>query len=101
MSLTNPAITYIQIVFYNMQMKAPSAEDLASWTRHFDLERHPNWKVLGGTPNLVNSKTYKLIPGIHLVDGDFILRLDASGHQPRDDMYRTLIPKIGELLSAR
>ena len=36
-----------------------------------------------------------------LIDKDFVLRSDSSGHNPRDDLYRKLMPMVSSLLKAR
>ncbi len=44
---------------------------------------------------------YNLIPGFQLIDRDFVLRYDASGHHPRDSLWDDLLPAIPRLLNPR
>lgn len=45
-----------------------------------------------GKPN------FAMIPGFHLVDRDFILRRDATGHRPRHSLFGDLLPMVAELV---
>jgi hypothetical protein len=40
-----------------------------------------------------------MIPGFQLIDRDFVLRYDASGHRPRHDLWRELMPAIPRLIA--
>jgi hypothetical protein len=54
--------------------------------------------VLAGGPALRNQASYVMVPGFQLVDRKFVLRWDATGHNPRHDLYRELLPEIPKLL---
>ncbi|MFT5051225.1 MAG: hypothetical protein ACI8QZ_002635 [Chlamydiales bacterium] len=54
--------------------------------------------VLVGDPGFIGPKTFRMIPGLQLVDRDFVLRYDAAGGQAPDDMWTELLPAIGERL---
>ena len=97
-SLSSGKIVLVQVILYSESMKAPSAQDVQKWAQHFKLNRSKNCVVLAGTPELVNSESYKMIPGFQLVDRDFILRADSTGHKPRHNLYTELLPLIPKLL---
>ncbi len=44
------------------------------------------------------SATYQKIPGFHLIDREFVLTHDSSGHHPEDDLYRDLLPALGQMV---
>jgi hypothetical protein len=39
-----------------------------------------------------------MIPGFQLIDADFVLRFDASGHHPKHDLWRELLPAVPSLI---
>lgn len=96
--LSDPRIVHVQVLFYNMSMKAPSREDVALWGRHFAEGGPGNAVVLGATPDLLGPSTYDMIPGFQLIDKNFVLRVDSTGHRPRSDLYRELLPMVPRLL---
>jgi hypothetical protein len=98
LSLKNSRIQFIQILFYDMNMKAPTAQDVKEWTRHFRMQRSDNYLVLAAPHAFQGRATSNMIPGFQLVDQDFILRADATGHSPQHDLYRELLPMVRQLL---
>jgi hypothetical protein len=49
---------------------------------------------------LVNDASYKMIPGLQLVDQDFILRYDSTGRtNQRHNLYRELLPAVRKVLT--
>ena len=98
LALSDHRIVFIQVLLFNMSMGAPTGEDVRSWSDHFKMERSDNYVVLGGTKRLLGPASNKMIPGFQLVDQDFILRADSTGHSPRDNLYTTLLPMVHELL---
>ena len=97
-SLDDSRIHFVQILLYNLQMKAPSPRDLKLWAEHFGFDKQKNVTILGGTPELIGPASYNLIPGFQLVDKNLILRSDSSGHHPRDNLYTKLLPMLGKLV---
>lgn len=96
-SLDDPELMYIHLVLYDTKLRDPSVEDLAAWRDHFGLHGE-NVRVLGGTPDLISPASYKMIPGVQLVDRSFVLRSDSTGHHPRHNLYKKLLPMLGELV---
>ena len=98
LSLRNSHIQFIQILFYDMHMNAPTAQDVKEWTRQFRMQRSGNYLVLAAPQAFQGRSTSNMIPGFQLVDQDFILQADSTGHAPRHDLYRELLPMVRQLL---
>jgi len=98
LSLRNSRLRFIQILFYDLNMKAPTAQDVKEWTKQFRMKRSDNYLVLAAPRAFQGRATSNMIPGFQLVDQDFILRADATGHSPQHDLYRELLPMVRKLL---
>ena len=81
-----------------MDVHTPTAEDVQAWTRQFHMGRSANYVVLAAPRALQGGATANMIPGFQLVDQDFILRADSTGHSPQHDLYRELLPMVRQLL---
>jgi hypothetical protein len=95
-----PGIAYVQIVIFNMNMQAPSVEEVKAWADHFNLSNRPNVYVLVGTKEMTSEASFDMIPGVHLIDRDFVLRSEHFGHGGGSDLYRELLPLAGSYFSA-
>jgi len=91
-------LVFVQVLLYSMSMKAPTADDARRWAEHFGMERSSDRVVLAGEPWLLGTASYDLIPGFQLVDRNFVLRSDSTGHQPRHNLYTHLLPMAGRLV---
>lgn len=91
-------LIFVQIVLLNMRNQEPSLADIKAWAKHFHLDGRENVYVLAGTKDLLGKASTNMIPGFQLIDQNFILRSDSTGHKPRDDLFRTLLPMIPKLL---
>jgi len=100
LSLRNSRIRFIQILFYDMSMNAPTAQDVKEWTRQFRMKRSDNYLVFAAPRAFQGRATANMIPGFQLVDRDFILRADVTGHSPQHDLYRELLPMVRPLLKS-
>ncbi len=98
LSLRDPDIQFIQILFYDMAMDAPTAQDVQDWTRQFRMERSDNYLVLAAPRSFQGRATSNMIPGFQLVDQEFVLRADSTGHSPQHDLFRELLPMVRQLL---
>lgn len=96
--LSDPKVVRVTLLLYSMSMQAPSAEDAKKWADHFKMDRKKNQIVLAGEAWMLGDAAYNMIPGFHLVDADFKLVSDSSGHNPKDDLYKTLLPMLGKLV---
>ncbi len=97
-SLRDPDLVFIHMLLYNDQMRAPTQEDARRWEEHFGVSR-PNHFVLYADERFINPASYKMIPGFQLVDRDFTLRVDATGHTPTHNLWKDLLPTLGEELN--
>jgi len=104
-SLHDDRIVFVHLLLFNLEMKGPTQADAALWSEHFGLGAHKNTYVLAGGPEFLASDVYRasydLVPGLQLVDKNFILRSDATGHNPRDSMWQTLMPMVPALLEEK
>ncbi len=98
MPFPNKDVIFIQILFYDMKFGPPKLEDAQKWAAHFQLNKKDFEIVAVPVKDMRSDTTYKMIPGFQLLDRDFILRSDSSGHYPQDNLYKTLIPMVPDLL---
>ena len=99
-SLDDGHIVLVQLLLYDMNLKAPSAEDARSWAEHFGFDRKDNFYVLAADQRFINKASYDMIPGFFLLDKDLVLRADATGHQPRHNLFTELLAQIPKLMIA-
>jgi hypothetical protein len=98
--LSDDRIAFVQILFYGLDMNAPTTEDSRKWAEHFRLDRQDNCHVLAGTQAFISPVTRAMIPGFHLLDKNSFLRYDATG--PRQgDIYDKLLPMVPKLLKEK
>lgn len=96
--LTSPNVVFVQLMLYGPTMQAPTVAELGAWRDHFKLrERFPNMVLVTGGEKLNIPASYRLVPGFQVVDKDFVLRYDATGHRPRHNLYTELLPQFGAL----
>ena len=96
--LTDERLIFVQILLYDLNLQAPTQADARQWAAHFGFDRAQNQIVLAGTKELLGDAAYNLIPGFQLVDKNFIVRSDSTGHHPKENLFTTLIPMISQLL---
>lgn len=89
----DPRLVHVSLLLYNLSMQGPRVEDAKAWAEHFKLAGRSNHYVLAGGPGMVNQHSYDMIPGFQLIDKNGVLRVDSSGHNPRDDL-RTLLKMV-------
>jgi len=97
--LDHEEIVFVQILLYDMLMKAPSSKDAEKWAEQFDFDRSRNEVVLAGEKWLVGPASFKLIPGFQLIDRNFIVRSDSTGHHPKHNLFTHLLPMVPKLLA--
>ena len=97
-TIDHPELVYLQLLLFDTQTTIPTLEDAQAWVEHFRLDGHFNLVVLVGDERFHNRETSNMIPGFQLVDRDFILRADATGHSPKHDLWRFLLPLLGDLV---
>ena len=101
-SLDDPRIVYVQMLLFNMQMKAPDARDVKLWNDHFNRGRAHPPIVITASPEMLQPRyyeaTYGLVPGFQVIDKKGVLRYDATGDHPRENLWRDVLPHIRALL---
>lgn len=99
-TIDHPELVVLHLLLFDSQTTIPTLEDARDWVEHFQLDGHFNFAVLVGDERFHNRETLDMIPGFQLVDRDFILRADATGHSPKHDLYRFLLPLLGDLVQS-
>lgn len=97
-SLNDQRVVLVQLLLYNQNMRVPSPQEGRAWARNFGLYTQRNAYVLVGQQNLINRHSYNMIPGFQLIDKNFVLRSDATGHHPKNNLYTHLLPMVKKLL---
>ena len=95
-TLPSQDVVVVHLLLYNAQMKPPTLADAKAWSKHFGLSTFDNEYVLVGKKE---HQVYELVPGFQLVDREFRLVSDSSGHNPKNDLYKHLFPKLGALVN--
>ena len=99
-SLSDDRLMLVHLLLYEPGRQGPpSVEAARQWAEHFGLVESDDTIVLVGEDYLIGPASYRMIPGFHLIDRDFVLRYDATGHRPRHDIWRELMPAIPSLLA--
>lgn len=99
-TLENEGLVFVQLLLYDMQYKAPTEEDARDWAEHFGLDNKPNIYVLAADQRYINPASYAMIPGFFLIDKDFILRSDSTGHNPKHNLFTHLFPELYQHLQS-
>jgi hypothetical protein len=98
-SLSDDRIVLVHLLLYRPgRGGAPKLETARLWAKHFGIEDSEDTLVLVGESYLIGPASYKMIPGFQLIDADFVLRFDASGHHPKHDLWRELLPAVPSLM---
>ncbi|MBL4844009.1 MAG: hypothetical protein JKY65_00665 [Planctomycetes bacterium] len=100
--LSSKKIVVIHLLLYDTSnRKAPTVADAKKWAKHWGIDKLKNEFVLVGDARYINRASYNLIPGFQLIDKNFVLRSDSSGHRPKDNLYTKLAPMVKVLLKER
>lgn len=91
--LDDDRIVFIHLLLYTKRLNQPSIKDAAAWRDHFGLTRK-NQIVAIGAHDMRNTASLSLVPGFQLLNKDRVLRADAAGPNPKDDLYKVLIPLL-------
>jgi len=93
----NPGITFVQILFYDLDMGHPTPEDAKNCADHFGFKAAYREYVVVPKDDLRNNRLYQQIPGFQLLDKNLILRSDATDPNGAR-LYSELLPSIPALL---
>lgn len=91
-------VIFVQLLIYDMNMKHPGPNDAINWGRHFRISSKKGHFTAVSLVDLRGQDSYKMIPGFQLIDRQFILRADSTGHNPQDDLYYKLLPLLDEIM---
>lgn len=94
LNLFDGSVNFVQLIVYDIGLKAPSTAELAEWRAHFHFNEHPNVFIVTGGEPLRNRDSFFRIPGFLLLDKDGVIRFDALGHSPQHDLFRELLPAV-------
>ncbi len=101
MDLPHRDVVVVHLLLFGFDMQQPSVADAKEWAEHFDLDPREGHLVLVGSPTLFGRSTMSRVPGFQLIDRDFRLRFDSTGHQPRHDLWTELLPALGKMIKRR
>lgn len=94
----NNNVRIVQILLYSMSLGPPKAEDVQKWAEHFRLYPKDGHIVAASPYDLRGPETAQLTPGFMLVDQNFIVRGDATGTPPHQNLYQTVLPMLASLV---
>lgn len=95
--LFSEKLSFVQLIIYDVRLGPPAPNDLARWRAHFQLDNANSYVVSGGAA-LASGESFKMIPGFILLDKDLTVLMTATGHAPRHNLYRELLPLAGRML---
>ncbi len=97
-SPSDTRVVHVQLLLYGPNMGVPTVAEAQAWAKHFDFGRRSNEVLLVGDQRYINQHSYDMIPGMQLIDKNFVLVCDATGHNPRSSLFSELIPSVSKLL---
>lgn len=97
-SLPNDNVVEINVLVYAQDGAQTTVDDAANWATHFDLEQEQGVIVAIAQKDIRSEESDKIINGFQLIDQNHILRVDASGPEPKHNLKMTLIPMLPKLL---
>lgn len=97
-NLQSEDIVFVQLLLYNLKMETPKSSEAKLWAEHYKFVNKPNMFVAVPRSDIRNKVSYDMIPGFFLIDKDFILRSDATGHHPKNSIFRHLLTMVPELI---
>lgn len=97
-SLEDEDIVFVHLLLFGMDMQAPSLADAREWAEHFGIAGRPNHVVLLADPRMLGGKTRSMVPGLQVVDRDFVLRYDSAGNGSKHDLWTETLPGVKALL---
>lgn len=89
----------VHLLLYGLDGGAPTLEEAQNWSEHYDILSRSNHVVLLGDARMLGPKTRSMIPGLQLIDRNFVLRYDSAGRRSPHDMWTELLPAVRDLLA--
>ncbi len=99
--LEDEGIVLVELLLYDLKLRHPTIEDAKGWAKHFGMESKNNHFVVIPTKDMRSKASYDLIPGYQLIDKEFQLRSDATGHNPKHNLWTDLLPVVPQVLMER
>jgi hypothetical protein len=93
----DPGLVRVHLLLFDLKMGVPTPADVGEWADRF--VGGEGELALAGATTLQGDAGYNLVPGFQLIDKSFVLRVDSTGHRPRDDLWSELLPRIPTLLA--
>jgi hypothetical protein len=93
-SLDDGRLVVVHLLLYGHDMQAPSVADAREWAEHYGIDKRPNHVVLVGQPGMLSGETRRMIPGVQVVDRDFVLRYDGAGARAPHDLWTEVLPGV-------
>ena len=97
-SLDDDRLVFVHLLLYGFDMGAPSVAEAREWAEHYGLDERSNHLVLTGDASLVCDESFGMIPGLQVVDRNFVLRYDGAGRRAPHDLWTEVWPGVAELL---
>ncbi len=97
-TLDHPDVVLVQILLYDLSMEAPNLADVKIWAQHYGFDRNPNVYVAFSERDLRGDASFRMIPGVQLIDKGSVVRYDSTGHRPRHDLFSELLPQVPNLV---
>ena len=94
----NDDVVLVQLMLYGKSLKSPTQAEVTGWANHFGMDRNSGEIVLKGEASLLGKASFEMIPGFHLIDRNFVLQYDSSGHHPVDNLFSDLLPAMGQMV---
>ncbi len=98
LSLEDDGIVLVELLLYDLTLGQPTLKDAEGWAKHFGMKSANNHFVVIPSTDMRNRASYDLIPGYQLIDKQFTLRSDSTGHNPKDNLWRKLLPMVPKVL---
>jgi hypothetical protein len=95
----DPRLMRVHMLLYGPTLGAPTLQEAQAWAAHFDFGKRANEVVMFADSSFQNGGSFNMIPGFQLIDKEFILRSDSSGHSPRNNLYTELMPMLKRILN--
>ena len=99
-TLDHEDLVLVYLLLFDTQLETPSADDARQWSEHFGCGDKPNVYVMAADERFMSQASYDMVPGFFLVDRDFVLRADSTGHHPQHDLFQHLLPMVPDLIES-
>ncbi len=96
--IKNPNYVKVDLILFNIKNQAPTPEEAREWCKHFNIVENAHHVVLIGDKSMIGHDSFDLIPGFQLLDQKLVLCSDSVGHNPKDDLWTVLVPKLKLML---